>query len=463
MQPLKLAIVGHTNVGKTSLLRTLLQRRDFGQVAASPSTTRDVVVCEQPLSEELSWWLYDTPGLEQGSELFDVVEQRLLQQPHLRHQGSEQITQLFNDPEISLAFSQEAKVLRQLLQVDAAFYVIDVRDPVLPKFLDELSLLQRCGKPLIAVLNFIEARQQHGTAWRTALAQLAIHQQVSFDAVSPPLEGDSQLFESLAVVLPQYRRPLQQAAQQRQKQRQLWWRQGYRLIAELLVDAAAYQRLVKVSDDSAVAQAMLSMQQTIRQREQQTLSALLALYGFTDDDALASELSLQQGRWQDDLFASETLRAFGIKTGLGMAGGAAAGASVDLLLGGASLGGGALLGATVGGLYQGWQQWGKRWLQQWRGYHLLQVDDAVLLLLLRRQQQVMLALQRRGHAAQQPLQVCEAASDIPQWQVASLPVSLQQARAKPEWSQLNRQTYQASHGRDQLLADVQTQIHPRDC
>ena len=41
-QPLKLAVVGHTNVGKTSLLRTLTRDVGFGEVSHRPSTTRHV-------------------------------------------------------------------------------------------------------------------------------------------------------------------------------------------------------------------------------------------------------------------------------------------------------------------------------------------------------------------------------------------------------------------------------------
>ena len=37
-QPLKLAVVGHTNVGKTSLLRTLTRDVGFGEVSHRPST-----------------------------------------------------------------------------------------------------------------------------------------------------------------------------------------------------------------------------------------------------------------------------------------------------------------------------------------------------------------------------------------------------------------------------------------
>ena len=39
-EALTIAVVGHTNAGKTSLLRTLTRRVDFGQVSARPGTTR---------------------------------------------------------------------------------------------------------------------------------------------------------------------------------------------------------------------------------------------------------------------------------------------------------------------------------------------------------------------------------------------------------------------------------------
>jgi len=42
LKPLKLAVVGHTNTGKTSLVRTLLRSGEFGQVADRGGTTRQV-------------------------------------------------------------------------------------------------------------------------------------------------------------------------------------------------------------------------------------------------------------------------------------------------------------------------------------------------------------------------------------------------------------------------------------
>jgi GTPase Era involved in 16S rRNA processing len=454
---LHIAVVGHTNAGKTSLLRTLLQRRDFGQVAASPSTTRDVMCTEMILTEQFGLALYDTPGLEQGSELFDLLNSEFTSEAY-RHDGPKQLTALLNSTSAQFQFDQEAKVIRQLMKCDAAFYVIDVRDPVLPKLQDELSLLSRCGRPLIAVLNFTEAANQQLARWREALAKVHIHQQVSFDAVAPPEDGANQLFESLAVVLPHARAALKQALTNFQQQQDSRRRQAYLLVADLLIDVAAYQRLLPVAEQQQVAEAISAMQQQVRQREQLTLQSILMLYGFTEADAVFDLLAIAQGQWQDDLFAAETLKAFGIKTGLGLGTGAAAGAGIDVFLGGASLGAAAAIGATVGGVYQGWQSLGKRLLNHWRGYQTLQVQDAIVALLMRRQQLLVKSLQRRGHAAQQPLQL-EPMSPLRQLLPQhDLPVLLDDARHQPQWSSLNPEHYQPSRVREQACADLQVQL-----
>jgi hypothetical protein len=75
----------------------------------------------------------------------------------------------------------------------------------------------------------------------------------------------------------------------------------------------------------------------VRQREQRCVEALLKLYAFRREDANASDLPLLDGRWGDDLFNPETLKLLGVRLGSGVAAGAAAGAGVDLLVGGLTL------------------------------------------------------------------------------------------------------------------------------
>ncbi|MCY1273899.1 small GTP-binding protein domain protein [compost metagenome] len=431
-KPLKLAVVGHTNVGKTSLLRTLLRDRAFGEVSHRPSTTRHVEgarlsVDGQPLLE-----LYDTPGLEDAIALLEHLER--LDRPGERLDGPARLARFLDGSEARQRFEQEAKVLRQLLASDAGLYVIDAREPVLAKYRDELAVLAMCGRPLLPVLNFVASENHRESDWREALARLGLHALVRFDSVAPPLDGEQRLYDSLALLLERARPQLQRLVDDHQAQRRLRLEAGSRLIAELLLDVAACRRSV-AAQEAAVLAATEALRQQVRQREQRCVEALLRLYAFDRADAAASDLPLLDGRWGDDLFNPETLRQLGVRLGGGMAAGAAAGAGVDLLVGGVTLGAAAALGAIAGGAWQTFGHYGERLLGKIKGQRELTVDDAILRLLALRQRQLLQALDARGHAAFEAVRI-----DTPeekQWREGKLPAVLSKARAHPEWSSLN--------------------------
>lgn len=431
-EPLKLAVVGHTNVGKTSLLRTLTRDVGFGEVSHRPSTTRHVEgarlsVDGQPLLE-----LYDTPGLEDAIALLDYLER--LERPGERLDGPARLERFLQGSEARQRFEQEAKVLRQLLASDAGLYVIDAREPVLAKYRDELQVLASCGKPLLPVLNFVASPSHREAQWRETLARLGLHALVRFDSVAPPEDGERRLYESLALLLEQARPALQRLIDDQQAQRLDRQRSGKRLIAELLLDCAACRRSVE-TEPGAEARAIEALRQDVRQREQRCVEALLKLYAFRREDANAADLPLLDGRWGDDLFNPETLKLLGVRLGSGVAAGAAAGAGVDLLVGGLTLGAAALAGAIAGGALQTARNYGARLMGKLKGQRELTVDDTVLRLLALRQQQLMVALDSRGHAAQDSIRL--AIPDEKAWREGKLPDALGKARAHPQWSTLN--------------------------
>jgi small GTP-binding protein len=431
-EPLKLAVVGHTNVGKTSLLRTLTRDVGFGEVSHRPSTTRHVEgarlsVDGQPLLE-----LYDTPGLEDAIALLDYLER--LERPGERLDGPARLERFLQGSEARQRFEQEAKVLRQLLASDAGLYVIDAREPVLAKYRDELQVLAGCGKPLLPVLNFVASPSHREVQWRETLARLGLHALVRFDSVAPPEDGERRLYESLALLLEQARPALQRLIDDQQAQRLDRQRSGKRLIAELLLDCAACRRSVE-TEPGAEARAIEALRQDVRQREQRCVEALLKLYAFRREDANAADLPLLDGRWGDDLFNPETLKLLGVRLGSGVAAGAAAGAGVDLLVGGLTLGAAALAGAIAGGALQTARNYGARLMGKLKGQRELTVDDTVLRLLALRQQQLMVALDSRGHAAQDSIRL--AIPDEKAWREGKLPDALGKARAHPQWSTLN--------------------------
>lgn len=429
---IKLAVVGHTNVGKTSLLRTLTGDVHFGEVSHRPSTTRHVEGARLSVEGQPILELYDTPGLEDAIALLDYLER--LDRPGERLDGPARLQRFLEGSEARQRFEQEAKVLRQLLESDAGLYVIDAREPVLSKYRDELAVLASCGKPLLPVLNFVSSREHRESDWRDALSRLGLHALVRFDSVAPPEDGGRRLYESLALLLESARPQLERLIQDQQAQRDARRHSAARLIAEMLIDCAACRRSVETTADKE-AQAIEELRQAVRQREQRCVEALLKLYAFRKDDVTTSDLPLMDGRWGDDLFNPETLKQLGVRVGGGVAAGAAAGAGVDLLVGGVTLGAAALVGAIAGGALQTARSYGGRLLGKIRGHRELTVDESVLRLLALRQKQLVLALAARGHAAIQSIEL--AAPDDKTWRQGKLPDALNKARAHPQWSSLN--------------------------
>lgn len=451
--PLKLAVVGHTNVGKTSLLRTLTRDVGFGEVSHRPSTTRHVEGARLSVDGQALLELYDTPGLEDAIALLDYLER--LERPGERLDGPARLERFFQGSEARQRFEQEAKILRQLLASDAGLYVIDAREPVLAKYRDELEVLASCGKPLLPVLNFVASDDHREGDWREALARLGLHALVRFDSVAPPEDGERRLYESLALLLENARPALQRLIEDQQAQREARLQSARRLIAELLLDCAAYRRSVVAEPDQEIA-AINELRQAIRQREQRCVEALLKLYAFRPQDAAASELPLLDGRWGDDLFNPETLKQLGVRVGSGIAAGAAAGAGVDLLVGGLTLGAAALAGALAGGALQTARSYGARLLGKLKGQRELTVDDSVLRLLALRQRQLLQALNVRGHAAMDNIKV-----DNPQdksWREGKLPEALSKARAHPQWSSLNPQAKLSQAERQEQVEALAQQL-----
>lgn len=427
--PLRIAVVGHTNTGKTSLLRTLAHDVDFGEVSDCAGTTRHVEGLRLFADGEALVELFDTPGMEDAIALLERLDG--LVAAGERVDGPARIERFLATSDAAGRFEQEAKVLRQLLASEAGLYVIDARDPVLPKHRDELDILAGCARPLLPVLNFVRAADARPQDWRAALARLGLHAVVSFDTVAPEIDGERELFEVLATLLHDGRPALQRLIAARTREAEVRRLAARRLVATMLVELAARRETVAPTE-AAMAAATAALRDAVRAREQACVDALLRLYRFRPDDVRSAGLPLGAGRWEADLFNPETLRQLGVKLGTGAAAGAAAGVGVDLLAGGLTLGAAAALGALAGGLWQTVGEYGQRLIAGVRGQRELTVDDAILRLLAVRQRMLLAALEGRGHAAQAPLALEDP--EARRWRQGSLPDPLQRARAHPEWA-----------------------------
>lgn len=396
--PIQAAIVGHTNVGKTSLIRTLTKNSHFGEVSSNPGTTRHVESQVLMADGEKILRLLDTPGFEDSISLFDLID---------RHYGSrqligpEQLNQFLQSNEAEREFAQEAKVIRQLLQCDLIIYVIDVREPTLGKYQDELRIISLSGKPIFPLLNFIAASNNRLSEWTQLLANLNLHATVAFDSVVYNHSAEQLLYKKIQTLLEQWHQPIERLLHSRQSDWENLQASAAKQIASLLIDAAAVRQIS--SPDSPLAVNAKQLQDTLRQKENATANSLLTLFQFQADDYGADELPVTDSHWKMDLFDIDTLKQFGVKASSSAATGAAIGLGVDAAVGGMSLGAAAAIGGLLGGAWQLGKQFGKEAVNFVRGQRYLCADDETLDLLWLRSNELVNALQHRGHASQQQL------------------------------------------------------------
>lgn len=448
-QVIRIAVVGHTNAGKTSLLRTLTRRIDFGEVSDRPGTTRHVESVDLKIDGRSVVRFFDTPGLEdavslrQHLEAFDTTQT-----------PPDRIREFLRSPEARGSFEQEAKVLRAMLDVDAAFLVVDAREPVLPKFRAEIELLNSCARPVLPVLNFVRDPASREPAWKELLSAYGLHVLVRFDAAAPFTGAERDLYRDLATLLRPHREPLHRAVDTLEAEAAQRRHAAAARIAELLVDASAVRRTASAEDfaDKAKREALVSaLRQSITDKAQRCTDDLLALYGFRQGDADEAPLQAVEGRWTLDLFEPEAMKAAGLLMGKGVVAGAAVGVVADLALAGLSLGAGAALGGAIGGaVSQGWGPFGRKLMNMMRDVQELSIEDSVLVVMTAWQLQLAQALERRGHAATARIAIQGSAGR----EVATAVRAARPARSHPEWESTRRLRWTASAAREALIEHV---------
>lgn len=428
-KPLTLAVVGHTNTGKTSLMRTLLRDSAFGEVRNAPATTRHVEEAVVSDGIEPLVALYDTPGLEDAGGVLDWLEHHT---PG-RSDGIERIKVFLDSPEAQGDFNQEAKVLRQMLQSDMALYVVDAREPVLEKYRDELTVLSWCAKPLMPVFNF--TAQQDLLAWTEMLARRNLHVYSAFDTVAFDFEGEILLWNNLATMLP-VRGVIDRLTAMRRREWQMLDEEARLETAHFLIDVAAYRQETGEEDDPAPV--LETMKTAVRQLERQLHRQLVGIYRFYHSEIDSSDWALTGLR--QDPFDADLLLEYGIRTGTGAATGALIGMGLDMVTLGGSLGLGTAIGGVLGGVLPNMQTISDKI----NGRQTLFIDDGTVTLLAARALELLRTLQTRGHAAQSDI--------VPQsgrapWPAAKMPSELDKARSR--WKQSSLNTLLPEHARSE--------------
>ena len=373
-QTLSLSLVSHTNVGKTTLARTLLAR-DIGEVRDEAHVTESVesqLWVESPAGDRLLLW--DTPGFGDSLRL----ARRLALAGNPLGWFLSEVWDRWRDR----AFWSTQRALRHVLeQADVVLYLVNAAEaPEDAGYLDaELQVLGLIGKPVLALLNQLgpagaaanaEAEDSLAARWQQRLAAApGVQAVLPLDAFSRCWVQESVLWRAVAHAMPASKRAafarLQTAWQQRQA---AIWRTAMAELARRMARAAldvealeadgwrgplrtvgnALGKLLGLAGDaadSARARAMAALAERLDSDLRQSTDTLIALHGL--DGRAGGEVLEKLARHYALRQPLDEGRAalWG-----GVFSGALAGLKADIASGGLTLGGGLLAGGVIGAL-----------------------------------------------------------------------------------------------------------------
>ena len=365
---LSMSLVSHTNVGKTTLARTLLAR-DIGEVRDEAHVTESAesqLLIESPEGDRLLLW--DTPGF--GDSL------RLAQRMALAGNPVGWLLTEVWDRWRDRAFWSSQRALKHVWeQCDVVLYLVDASQaPEDVGYLDaELRVLALTGKPAIALLNQLGVPGDDATLearWRQRLeGAQGVHAVLPLDAFSRCWVQEGVLWQAVAPLLPAAQRTGFERLQAAWRERQLGlWRASMAELARRLARAALDTQPVEADGWRASVRAIggrwgqaLGLRDDAADAPQQRAMALLA--ERLDDDVQRStdrliRLHGLDGRAGDDVLA-KLARHYAARKPLdegraaiwgGVVAGALTGLKADIASGGLTLGGGLLAGGVIGAL-----------------------------------------------------------------------------------------------------------------
>lgn len=371
---IQLALISHTNAGKTTLARTL-SGIDVGEVRDAPHVTtwsEASVLLQSPRGDILQLW--DTPGFGDSVRLF----KRLAMSGNPLGWFLSEVVDRHSDWPFWLS-QQAVKAARDA--ADVVLYLVNAsEDPNDAGYLDsELKILQWLGKPVLILLNQTGAprpfpiEEAEQVRWREYLARYpCIRKILSLDAFSRCWVHERVFYASVGDLIPAEKRDaytrLLSIWEQENGRR---FEAAMNLLATQIVNAARDSELIE-RDEGAVMgtllgvvglgkkrdqmlqnKAMASLMLRLNARTQTTTTSLLELYRLDPGEAARISDAVN-----DAFVVREPIDP--VQAGLlgAVITGAATGLKADLISGGLTHGAGAIFGGIVGAITFASAAWG---------------------------------------------------------------------------------------------------------
>ena len=196
MTTINLSLVSHTNVGKTTLMRTLT-RQDIGEVADRPHVTEEAeshVLIETPEGDRLLLW--DTPGFGDSARLLKRLRSSANPIGWLVSQVWDRLT--------DRPFFCSQRAIRNVSEEsDVVLYLVNAaEEPAAAGYAEkELEILGWIGKPVVVLLNQMgptKAKWLEMQEFDPKIAVLALaHQTLHYALESLRVEAPADITESI--------------------------------------------------------------------------------------------------------------------------------------------------------------------------------------------------------------------------------------------------------------------------
>jgi len=362
-----LSLISHTNVGKTTLARTLLGR-DIGEVRDEAHVTLEAerfTMIELPDGDRLELW--DTPGFGDSVRL----AKRLAQAGNPIGWFMSEVWDRFKD---RVYWASQRAVRNILDEADVVLYRVNASEaPQDAGYLDaELQVLDLTGKPVIVLLNQLgppQPPQQEAAEvqrWRDRVAQASsVREVLALDAFARCWVQEGSLLLAVSRALPLDRRTrfdhLRTAWEARHART---WEAAMAVLAQRLARAANDHETVNESgwtgrlkevgaalglrregSSTPREQAMQRLAQRLDEDIRRSTDQLIKLHGLDGHatDVVLTRLAEHYAE-QSPLSEGKAAVLGGVLTG------ALAGLKADIVTGGLTMGGGLLAGGVLGAL-----------------------------------------------------------------------------------------------------------------
>ena len=368
------AVAAHTNVGKTTLVRTLL-KRDIGEVADRPHVTEDAerhTLLDTAQGEVL--YLWDTPGFGDSARLL----KRLKSSGNPLGWLQTQVWDRFADRPF---FCSQRAIFAVRDEADVVLYLVNVaEDHAAAAYVDaELQILSWVGKPVLLLLNQSgpprprEADAADEERWNRRLAQyVGSRSVITLDAFARCWVQEDRLLREALVLLEAGKQPEMQRLRDAWRARNLAvFHASMKAIGEHLAALVTDREVVaeklepsallssvkgwwarrtnpKAHANPAVSRAMDALTGRLEARLRENADRLIALHGLA---GRAQSQILARSEGQFDIAMPAGVAGTGVVGGLVT--GALGGLAADASTGGMTLGAGMLIGAVLGALGAG--------------------------------------------------------------------------------------------------------------